>query len=252
MATVILLRHGRTSANARGALAGRTPGVHLDDVGRTQAERAAERLAVVPLAALVSSPLERCRETARAVASRQAAGAAGRTGQGPHRVRLRRVAGPAAEGARQGGALEDRADQPVGGDVPRRGVAAADAGARRRRRTPSGRRGRGRARPGAVWVAVSHGDLIKSVLADALGMHLDLFQRIQVDPASISIDPLHRRPALRARHQHPRGRPLVAGRRRPKKGTAGKARRPPARRSAVAPDRCGHRSDPLHKVEPCP
>ena len=41
--------------------------------------------------------------------------------------------------------------------------------------------------PGAVWVAVSHGDVIKSVLADALGMHLDLFQRIHVDPASISI-----------------------------------------------------------------
>ena len=41
--------------------------------------------------------------------------------------------------------------------------------------------------PHAVWVAVSHGDLIKAVLADALGMHLDLFQRIQVDPASISV-----------------------------------------------------------------
>ena len=41
--------------------------------------------------------------------------------------------------------------------------------------------------PGAVWVAVSHGDLVKAVLADALGMHLDLFQRINVDPASVSI-----------------------------------------------------------------
>jgi broad specificity phosphatase PhoE len=39
----------------------------------------------------------------------------------------------------------------------------------------------------AVWLAVSHGDVIKSVLADALGMHLDLFQRLQVDPASISV-----------------------------------------------------------------
>jgi broad specificity phosphatase PhoE len=61
MATVILLRHGRTSANASGTLAGRTAGVHLDDLGRTQADRAGERLAVVPLAALVSSPLERCK-----------------------------------------------------------------------------------------------------------------------------------------------------------------------------------------------
>ena len=41
--------------------------------------------------------------------------------------------------------------------------------------------------PHAVWVAVSHADVIKSVLADALGTHLDLFQRIHVDPASLSI-----------------------------------------------------------------
>ena len=40
---------------------------------------------------------------------------------------------------------------------------------------------------GAVWVAVSHGDVIKSVLADALGMHLDAFQRIVVDPCSVSV-----------------------------------------------------------------
>jgi broad specificity phosphatase PhoE len=38
-----------------------------------------------------------------------------------------------------------------------------------------------------VWAAVSHGDIIKSILADALGMHLDLFQRITVGPASLSI-----------------------------------------------------------------
>jgi broad specificity phosphatase PhoE len=41
--------------------------------------------------------------------------------------------------------------------------------------------------PGGVWLAVSHGDVIKAILADALGTHLDLFQRIQVDPASVSI-----------------------------------------------------------------
>lgn len=39
----------------------------------------------------------------------------------------------------------------------------------------------------AAWVAVSHGDVIKSILADALGLHLDSFQRIMVDPASVSV-----------------------------------------------------------------
>ncbi|HEV7897240.1 MAG TPA: histidine phosphatase family protein, partial [Planosporangium sp.] len=60
--TVILLRHGRTTANADGALAGHQP-VGLDDTGQLQAKAAGERLAGVPLAAVVTSPLARCRET---------------------------------------------------------------------------------------------------------------------------------------------------------------------------------------------
>ena len=52
MATVLLVRHGRTTANAAGILAGRAPGVRLDDVGRAQAERTAERLAAGPTRSL--------------------------------------------------------------------------------------------------------------------------------------------------------------------------------------------------------
>ena len=62
MATVILVRHGRTTANASGTLAGRLPGVRLDETGVAQAGRTAERLAAVPLAGVVTSPLERCRQ----------------------------------------------------------------------------------------------------------------------------------------------------------------------------------------------
>src|SRR3954468_18017699 len=69
MATVILVRHGRSTANVAGILTGRTAGVDLDAVGRSQAERAAERLAAVPLVAVVSSPLARCRQTARLIAA---------------------------------------------------------------------------------------------------------------------------------------------------------------------------------------
>ena len=64
MTTVILLRHGRTTANTGGDLAGWTPGVQLDETGAAQVAAVAERLAKVPLAAVVSSPLERCRQTA--------------------------------------------------------------------------------------------------------------------------------------------------------------------------------------------
>ena len=57
MPTLILARHGRTTANATGVLAGRTKGVHLDDRGAEQARAAGERLAALPLAVVVSSPL---------------------------------------------------------------------------------------------------------------------------------------------------------------------------------------------------
>ena len=65
---MILARHGRTTANTGGVLAGRTKGVHLDEKGEQQARAAAERLAGLPLAAVVTSPLERCRETATLMA----------------------------------------------------------------------------------------------------------------------------------------------------------------------------------------
>ena len=70
MATVILVRHGRTTANVTGMLAGRLPGVRLDETGTAQADRTGERLAAVRLASIVTSPLERCRQTARAWVSR--------------------------------------------------------------------------------------------------------------------------------------------------------------------------------------
>jgi probable phosphomutase (TIGR03848 family) len=187
MATVILLRHGRTSANAAGTLAGRSPGVHLDDVGRTQAERAGERLAVVPLATLVTSPLDRCKETARAVAARQAA---------KPRVHSDRALTECDYGEWQGRKLRDlarlalwrtvqtnpsAATFPGGESLAQMQARAVDAV---RRRDAVVTRASG---ADSVWLAVSHGDLIKSVLADALGMHLDLFQRIQVDPGAISV-----------------------------------------------------------------
>ena len=67
MTTLLLVRHGRTAANASGTLAGWTPGVSLDDTGRTQAAALGSRLSILPVAAVISSPLERCQETATAI-----------------------------------------------------------------------------------------------------------------------------------------------------------------------------------------
>lgn len=187
MATVILVRHGRTTANASGVLAGRAAGVSLDDLGRTQAAATAERLAVVPLRAVVSSPLERCKQTAAAIAAAQAGRPARVTDKGLTECDY---------GEWQGRELKTLAKEPLwkvvqaqpsavafpGGESMTAMQARAVAAVRRRDAALEAEHG-----PGAVWVAVSHGDVIKSVLADALGMHLDLFQRLHVDPASVSI-----------------------------------------------------------------
>ncbi|GAA4679697.1 histidine phosphatase family protein [Frondihabitans cladoniiphilus] len=192
MGTVILVRHGRTTANATGLLAGRTAGVRLDDVGRTQAARTGERLAVVPLVGIVSSPLERCRQTAKFLLDRQVVA----DGAEPLRVAYDKGIIEADYGDWQGRKISDLAKEKLwkvvqskpsavefpGGETMATMQARSVAAIRRHDAAFTAEHG-----AGAVWVAVSHGDIIKSILADAYGMHLDLFQRITVGPASVSI-----------------------------------------------------------------
>ncbi|MGY1590988.1 histidine phosphatase family protein [Geodermatophilus sp. SYSU D00965] len=183
MTTVILLRHGRTTANAGGVLAGWTPGVQLDETGQAQAAAVGQRLAPVPLAAVVSSPLERCRQTAAAVLD-------GRSLELQTDDRL----GEARYGDWTGRPLKELAKEPLWKVVqahPSAAVFPGDEGeglAQTQARAVAAVRAWNAALgPDAVWLACSHGDVIKAVLADALGLHLDQFQRIVVDPASISV-----------------------------------------------------------------
>jgi probable phosphomutase (TIGR03848 family) len=187
VATVILVRHGRTTANTSGVLAGRTPGVRLDETGAAQAARTAERLSVIPLVAVVTSPLERCRQTARAILKAQ---------DGTPSTATERGITECDYGSWQGKSLRDLAKEPLWKTVQTQPSAAAfpdgESLSTMQARSVSAVRRldalyEAEHGPGAVWVAVSHGDIIKSVLADALGMHLDLFQRLHVDPASVSI-----------------------------------------------------------------
>ncbi|MFD4992082.1 MSMEG_4193 family putative phosphomutase [Cellulosimicrobium cellulans] len=187
MSTVLLVRHGRTTANAGGILAGRSAGVGLDTVGRDQAARAAARVAGVPLARVVTSPLERCRQTAQGLLDHQTVTPESATEGGITECDY---------GHWQGRTLKDLAQEPLWSVVQTQPSAAVFPGgeslaAMQARGVEAIRRHDAEvaARYGAdaVWAAVSHGDVIKSVLADALGVHLDLFQRIVVGPASISI-----------------------------------------------------------------
>jgi probable phosphomutase (TIGR03848 family) len=182
MTTVLLVRHGLTDANTSGVLAGWTPGVHLAAKGREQAQALAERIATVPITAIVSSPLERCQETAAYIAS-------GRDGldlQTDERL------GECRYGDWQGQSLKTLAKDPLWKVVQGHPSAATFPGGESLRETQaraveSIRTHNAGFGDDAIWIAVSHGDVIKAVLADALGMHLDAFQRIQVDPCSMSV-----------------------------------------------------------------
>jgi probable phosphomutase (TIGR03848 family) len=187
MATLILARHGRTTANVSGVLAGRSKGVHLDDAGVEQAQAAASRLAEVPLAEIVTSPLERCRETAQEIARLQTP---------PPRVRTERGLLECDYGSWTGRELKTLAKEALWKTVQMHPSAAQFPEGESM--TAMSSRAVGAVRrwdaavetehgPHAVWVAVSHGDVIKAILADALGLHLDAFQRIVVDPASLSV-----------------------------------------------------------------
>jgi probable phosphomutase (TIGR03848 family) len=175
---LVLNRPGTTDATGR-SLVGWTPGVHLSERGRAQAHALAERLAPVPLAAVYSSPLERCVETAEAVAAQRgvavnASDALGEVRYGDWtgrslaqltRTRLWKVVQSAPSNARfpAGESLlevQDRAAAEIGR------IAAAH--------------------PRGVVAAFSHGDVIRLVLAHLAGVHVDLFQRIVVSPASVS------------------------------------------------------------------
>lgn len=198
MTTLFLVRHGRSTANTSGVLAGHTPGVVLDDIGVEQARALTSRFEGVRLAAIFTSPLERCRQTAAALTGLPDA--------------------PAVEadarfiecdyGQWTGRTLKDLETEPLWEDIRLRPskvtfpggeslaafqsrVAQGVADLQAKVTTQHGEH--------AAWVVVSHADVIKAILADALALDFDKFQRILVDPASVSvIDHGHHFPAVAA------------------------------------------------------
>jgi len=208
MTLVLIVRHGLTSSTGK-ALTGWLPGISLDDRGQGQAAALAGRLARVPLAAIVSSPLERCVQTAsiiaaahgaprghadeaeRAAANGQVAGGAGAE---PIAVQLDERLGECRYGDWTGQSLRKLARDPLWRVVQAHPSAVRFPGPAGETMTGMQQRAVAAVRDwnaslgkDAVYVVCSHGDVIKAILADALGMHLDMSQRIQVDPCSLSV-----------------------------------------------------------------
>ena len=184
MTSLFLVRHGVTSQTGS-RLTGWTPGVHLTDAGRAGVETLAQWLSAVPFKAIYSSPIDRTLETARIVAA-------------PHGlpVRTRRGIGEVEYGRWTNRPLRSLMRTKLWGTVQRRPSAA---------RFPEGeslREVQTRAvteveklaeeHPKDAICCVSHGDVIKLIAAHFLGVHLDLFQRIVIAPASVSVISLAR------------------------------------------------------------
>ena len=183
--TVILLRHGRSTSNTAHTLAGRSEGVDLDDKGQEQARGLVERIGTLPIRAIVRSPLLRCERTVQPLAA----------ALGLDPVVDERIS-EVDYGSWTGRKIGDLVKEPLWAVVQQQpsaavfpdgeGLAAVQAravGAVREHDRLLAEQHDG----DVLWLACTHGDVIKAIVADALGTHLDSFQRITADPASMSV-----------------------------------------------------------------
>ena len=184
MTLVLLVRHGLTAVTGS-VLSGWTPGVSLDDRGAAQAHALAARLAPVPLDAIVCSPLDRCQQTAGAIRD-------GRDEPVPFHTDER--VGECKYGDWTNQPLKKLAADPLWPVVQQHpsavrfpgpgGEAVVDM---QHRAVSAVRDWNTRLGPTGVYLVCSHGDVIKAIVADALGLHLDQYQRIQADPCSLTV-----------------------------------------------------------------
>ena len=176
---LILARHAVT-AQTGPLLSGRATGISLSDDGRRQAEALADRLAPLPVTAIYASPIERTTETAAAVAAR-------------HGLSVEPLPGvlEADYGDWTGQSLADLAKTDLWKVVQRSPSRArfpdGESIAEMQTRTVAALEAVVADHPGDIVVVVSHADPIKSVIAHFTGVHLDLFQRIAVSPASVTV-----------------------------------------------------------------
>ncbi len=180
MATILLIRHGENEYVKKGRLAGRLPDVHLNEKGRQQAQAVAEKLTGAPVKAVYSSPLERTMETAEPIAKALNLEIIPRQGlietdfgewqdkkiKGLSRLKIWRIVqfAPALMRFPQGESF-------------------AECQFRMMQELETLR---AQHDPKDLIVCVSHSDPIKLVVAYYLGLPLDLFQRLNVAPASIT------------------------------------------------------------------
>lgn len=183
---LVLIRHAHSEANAAGILSGRLPNVHLTEKGVEQSENLAVRLGKFPVSNLRISPMERCFETISPWINSIVL---------PNNPRFEPVIDEELTEVDYGSwsgkklaVLSRNKLWKIVQESPSRmyfpkgeGIAQMQSRAMKSVHEAISSKAKG------VAVIVSHGDVIKSIVASALGMHLDEFQRVVIDPASVSI-----------------------------------------------------------------
>ncbi len=179
LTTLVLVRHAVTPQTGP-LLSGRTPGIDLSELGHDQARIAGERLADLPIAAIYASPIERTQQTAAHIASHHTAD-----------VQVLDGVIEADYGEWTGGKIEDLAKTDLWKTVQRAPsrarFPAGESIAEMQVRMVSALERVAADHPGEMVVVVSHADPIKAAIAHFTGVHLDLFQRISVSPASVTV-----------------------------------------------------------------
>ena len=180
MTTIILVRHGENEWVKQHRLAGWIEGVHLNENGHSQAKAAAERLAHLPITAVYSSPVIRCVETAKYIGNAL-----------DKELILLEEVGEVRYGDWEGAEIKKLAEKPEWKVVQffpsRMRFPNGEALREVQFRAIQALEKLAETHGDEMLVVTSHADLIKLVLAHFLGVHIDLFQRIVVSPASISV-----------------------------------------------------------------
>lgn len=180
MTTLLLIRHAENDYVKKGRLAGWTPGVHLNDNGRQQAEAIVDRLKSVKLDAIYSSPLERAMETAAPLARARRLPIVKRPDLGE--VQYGQWTGKSLKVLNRTRLWPVVQNRPSLMRFPE-GESFLEVQLRATRELQR----LCALHPKGAIAAVSHADVIKLAVAHFLGMHLDLFQRLHVHPASVTV-----------------------------------------------------------------
>ena len=181
MPKIILIRHAHSTANAAGVLSGRLPNVHLSTSGQDQAKRLVERLGKLTISQVQISPMDRCAETLQPWLSKYGKNVSVITDNNLVEVDYGKWSGKKLSVLSRAKLWRRIQSQPSAVTFPE-GESLAQMQVRAMQSVHNFFQS-----DLELTIMVSHGDVIKAIVAGALGMHLDDFQRIVIDPASITI-----------------------------------------------------------------